>query len=121
MLTFQVNNKSLQTPPMSLISTPSIGMVLNIMKQRGDGISRSGLSRCENFGYEHTRPTRHPGRVVPEEEEEENEEEEAKGSDEVYEESDSSLQATIEQMQIHKPNTRMPCRISRTHSCAKNL
>ncbi|KAI5677146.1 hypothetical protein M9H77_08096 [Catharanthus roseus] len=78
------------------------------------------VSGLIDFGHQYTKPTQHPGKVVAEEEEDEDEGEGAEDSDVEYDESDSSICATLEHMQIRQPNTRMPWRILKMHSGAKS-
>ncbi|KAI5657311.1 hypothetical protein M9H77_26104 [Catharanthus roseus] len=61
-------------------------------------IARSGLSRRENFGHQRTKPTRYSGKAVEEEEDDEDEGEDTEGRDKEYDESESSICTTLEQM-----------------------
>lgn len=55
-------------------------------------VSKLGLLRWEDFGFEHTRPTKHPAKPAAKEEEEEDDEvEEAEDSDKEDKEYDVSL------------------------------
>ncbi|KAI5652367.1 hypothetical protein M9H77_29554 [Catharanthus roseus] len=65
-------------------------------------IARLGLSLLEDFGHQGTKPDRCPKKAVAEEEEDDDTAEKAEASDAEYDESDSSIRATLEQMQIRQ-------------------
>ncbi|KAI5680924.1 hypothetical protein M9H77_02151 [Catharanthus roseus] len=93
-----------------IASIPNEGLAITFSLKQNEASHRvgihpqpnTGLKQREDFGHTCTKPARWPGRVVADEEEDEGNKKETKGSNEEYDDSDSSICATLELMQTRQ-------------------